>query len=94
VAKEILKEPVKEPPKEASKEASKIESKPSGIQDSALFVLDILKTYKQEPGIPKDTIQNVLRSLGYAMLDVDSILANLKTAGEIIEPRDGSFRAV
>lgn len=94
VGKEVPKELVKEPPKEASKEAPKIESKPSGIQDSALFVLDILRTYKQEPGIPKDTIQNVLRSLGYAMLDVDSILANLKTAGEIIEPRDGFFRAV
>ncbi len=94
VAKEIPKEPVKEPPKEAPKEARKAESKPNGLQDSACFILDILKTHKQEPGIPKDTIQNVLRSLGYAMLDVDSILAKLKTSGEIIEPKNGFFRAV
>ncbi len=68
-------------------------SKPSGLEDSASFILDILRTQRQEP-IPKDTIQNVLRSLGYAMLDVDSILAKLKSAGEIIEPKNGFFRAV
>ncbi len=90
----VPKEPVKESPKEAPKEAPKMGSKPNGMQDSTYFVLDILRTHKQEPGIPKDTIQNVLRALGYAMLDVDSILAKLKTAGEIIEPRDGFFRAV
>ncbi len=94
VTKEIPKELVKDPPKEAPKEASKLESKPNGMQDSTYFVLDILRTHKQEPGIPKDTIQNVLRALGYAMLDVDSILAKLKSAGEIIEPRNGVFRAV
>jgi uncharacterized protein len=93
-AEEVLKEPAKEPPKKVPEEAPKIEAKPSGIQDSTCFVLDIFRTHRQEPGIPRDTIQNVLRSLGYAMLDVDSILAKLKTAGEIIEPREGIFRAV
>ncbi len=93
-AKDAPKEPVKEPSKETPKEAPKMESKPSGIQDSTCFVLDILKTHKQEPGIPKDTIQNVLRGLGYAMLNVDSILIKLKTDGEIIEPKNGFFKAV
>ena len=58
------------------------------------MILDIIKTHRQEPDLTKDTIQNVLRALGYAMLNVDSILAKLKTAGEIIEPREGIFRAV
>ncbi len=94
-AEEVLKESAKEPPKEVPEEAPKVEAKPpSGIQDSASFVLDIFRTHRQEPGIPRDTIQNVLRALGYAMLDVDGILAKLKTAGEIIEPREGIFRAV
>jgi RPA family protein len=83
-----------EEPKEVPKEAPKVEAKPGGIPDSAHFVLDILKTHRQESGLPKDTIQNVLKALGYAMLDVDSILAKLKTAGEIIELREGVFRAV
>jgi hypothetical protein len=93
VAKTVTEEPVKGPPKEAPQKASKLESKLGGLQDSASFVLDILRTHRAEP-IPKDTIQNVLKSLGYAMLDVDSILTKLKSAGEIIEPRDGFFRAV
>jgi hypothetical protein len=92
VVKVVTEEPLKEPPKETQKEAPK-ESKQSGLEDSACFVLDILRTHRQEP-IPKDTIQNVLRALGYAMLDVDSILAKLKSTGEIIEPKNGFFRAV
>jgi hypothetical protein len=58
------------------------------------MVLDILKTHKPQGALARDTIQNVLRALGYAMLNVDGILAKLKSAGEIIELRDGFFRAV
>lgn len=58
------------------------------------MVLDILKTHKLQGALARDTIQNVLRALGFAMLDVDSILARLKSAGEIIEPKNGFFRAV
>ncbi len=86
---ETPKEPAKEQP---VKEAQKIESKTYEIQGSDFLVLDILRTHKA--GVKKDTLQNVLRSLGYAMLDVDSITANLKSAGEIIEPTDGLFRVV
>lgn len=88
------KEPVKETPKETQKETPKTESKTVRIQDSDCFVLDILKTHRQEPGIPKGTIQNVLKGLGYAILDVDGILKKLKTDGEIIEPKNGFFKAV
>lgn len=94
VSKDASKEPVKEQPKEAPKEDVKAGTKPNGMQDSTYFVLDILKTHKQEQGIQKETIQNVLTSLGYAMLDVGSILEKLKGAGEIIEVRNGFFRAV
>ncbi len=97
-AEEVPEEPAKEPPQEVQREreAPKIEPEPEpdAIQDSTCLILDIIKTYRQEPGLTKDTIQNVLRALGYAMLNVDSILAKLKTAGEIIEPREGIFRAV
>jgi hypothetical protein len=57
------------------------------------MVLDILKTHKPQGTLAGDTIHNVLRALGYAMLDVDSILTKLKIAGEIIEPRAGFFQA-
>jgi DNA replicative helicase MCM subunit Mcm2 (Cdc46/Mcm family) len=58
------------------------------------MVLDILKTHKPQGTLAKDTITNVLRALGYAMLNVDGILRKLKSAGEIIEPKDGFYRAV
>lgn len=64
------------------------------MQESEIMVLDILKTHKPQGALAGDTIQNVLRALGYAMLDVDSILEKLKMDGEIIEPRGGFFRAV
>lgn len=99
-----------EPPKDASKEApgaAKPEVKPEPpreapspggklnvLDDSEIMVLDILKTHKPQGTLSKDTIKNVLRALGYAMLNVDGILAKLKSAGEIIEPKDGFYRAV
>jgi hypothetical protein len=64
------------------------------MQESEIMVLDILKTHKPQGALARDTIQNVLRALGYAMLDVDNILAKLKVAGEIIEPTNGFFKAV
>lgn len=64
------------------------------MQESEIMVLDILKTHKPQGALARDTIQNVLRALGYAMLDVDTILEKLKIAGEIFEPRGGFFRAV
>ncbi len=98
-------EPPKEAPKEAlgskgpavppepSKETPKQGATSSILQESEIMVLDILKTHKPQGTLAKDTIHNVLRALGYAMLDVDSILAKLKIAGEIIEPRAGFFQA-
>jgi RPA family protein len=83
-------EPKAEPPKESPKPG---EAKPV-LQDSDALVLDILKTHKAQGALAKETISNVLRALGYALLDVDSILARLKTAGEIIEPTNGFFKAV
>lgn len=62
--------------------------------ESEIMVLDILKTHKPQGALAIDTIQNVLMSLGYSMLDVDSTLEKLKIAGEIFEPRGGFFRAV
>jgi hypothetical protein len=62
--------------------------------ESEIMVLDILKTHKPQGALARDTIQNVLGTLGYAMLDVDIILEQLKIAGEIFEPRGGFFRAV
>ncbi|CAG0982371.1 MAG: hypothetical protein OIN86_09990 [Candidatus Methanoperedens sp.] len=79
-----------EPPKEAAKQAAT----PNVLDDSEKMVLDILKTHKPQGTLAKDTIANVLRALGYAMLNVDGILAKLKSAGEIIEPKDGFYRAV
>jgi RPA family protein len=99
-------EPPKEAPKEAlgskepavppepSKETPKQGATSSILQESKIMVLDILKTHKPQGTLARDTIHNVLRVLGYAMLDVDSILNRLKTAGEIIEPTNGYFKAV
>jgi len=58
------------------------------------MVLDILKTHKPQGALARDTIQNVLKTLRYAMLDVDPILSRLKSAGEIIEPKNGFYQAV
>jgi len=58
------------------------------------MVLDILKTHKPQGTLARDTIQNVLKTLGYAMLDIDHILAKLKSTGEIIEPKNGFYQAV
>jgi RPA family protein len=91
--KEAAKEPSKNVPKEEPKPPAKAESSP-GLQDSTAFVLDLLKKHKQEGGISRDTLQNVITALGYAMLNVDNILAKLKEAGEIIEPRNGFFKAI
>ncbi len=79
---------------EPVKETAGADAEPDVLQDSEVMVLDILKTHKPQGALARDTIQNVLRTLGYAMLNVDSILAKLKTAGEIIEPREGFFKAV
>ncbi|KAB2946412.1 MAG: hypothetical protein OI860_00095 (plasmid) [Candidatus Methanoperedens sp.] len=79
-----------EPPKEAPKPGAT----PNVLDDAEKMVLDILKTHKPQGTLAKDTIANVLRALGYAMLNVDGILAKLKSAGEIIEPKDGFYRAV
>jgi hypothetical protein len=65
-------------PKEPVKEAPKADANPSGLKDSEVMVLDILKTHKPQGALARDTIQNVLRALGYAMLDVDGILAKLR----------------
>lgn len=81
-------------PKEPVKEALKIDAKPNGLEDSEVMVLDILKTHKPQGALARDTIQNVLRALGYAMLDIDHILARLKSVGEIIEPKNGFYQAV
>jgi RPA family protein len=83
---EVPAEPAKEPPKQGA--ASSI------LQESEIMVLEILKTHKPQGALARDTIQNVLRALGYAMLDADSILEKLKMAGEIIEPKNGFFKAV
>ncbi len=82
-----------EVPSEPAKEQLKQGVTPSILQESEIMVLDILKTHKPQGALARDTIHNVLRALGYAMIDVDSILAKLKIAGEIIEPKDGFFRA-
>jgi len=58
------------------------------------MVLEILKTHKPQGALAKDTIPNVLRALGYAMLDVDQIVTRLKSVGEIIEPKNGFYQAV
>jgi RPA family protein len=79
-----------EPPKEAPKPGATA----TVLGDSEKMVLDILKTHKPQGALAKDTIGNVLRALGYAMLNVDMILAKLKTAGEITEPKDGFFQAM
>ena len=79
-----------EPPKETPKASAS----PGVLDDSEKLVLDILKTHKPQGTLAKDTIANVLKALGYAMLNVDGILAKLKSAGEIIEPEDGFYRAV
>jgi len=83
-------EPKAEPPKESPKPGAGS----GALDDSEKMVLDILKTHKPQGTLAKDTIANVLRALGYAMLNVDGILAKLKSAGEIIEPKDGFYRAV
>jgi len=85
---------VKEEPKEPVKEMPMADAEPYYLQDSEVMVLDILKTHKPQGALARDTIQNVLRALGYAMLDVDQIVARLKAAGEIIEPSAGFFRVV
>ncbi len=85
---------VKEVPKEPAKEAPKADAKPSGLEDSEVMVLDILKTHKPLGALARDTIHNVLKTLGYAMLDVEGILSKLKSAGEIIEPKNGFYQAV
>jgi RPA family protein len=85
---------VKEEPKEVVKETPVADAEPDHLQDSEIMVLDILKTHKPQGALARDTIQNVLMTLGYAMLNVDSTLTKLKTAGEIIEPKEGFFRAV
>jgi len=96
--KELPKEAPKEAPEEQPKEAPKEEPKPGNtanvLGDSEKMVLDILKTHKPQGALAKDTIGNVLRALGYAMLNVDAILAKLKVAGEIIEPKNGFYQAV
>ncbi len=81
-------------PKEPVKEAPKADANPSGLKDSEAMVLDILKTHKPQGALARDTIQNVLSTLGYAMLNVDQILARLKSVGEIIEPKNGFYQAV
>lgn len=81
-------------PKEPVKEAPKADANPGGLKDSEVMVLDILKTHKPQGALARDTIQNVLRALGYAMLDVDQIVARLKSVGEIIEPKNGFYQAV
>lgn len=85
-AKEVSKEPAKEAPN--------TDAKPGGLEDSEVMVLDILKTHKPQGALARNTIQNVLRTLGYAMLNVDGILSKLKSAGEIIEPKNGFYQAV
>ncbi len=85
---------VKEVPKEHAVEAPKADANPSSLKDSEVMVLDILKTHKPQGALARDTIQNVLRTLGYSMLNVDGILAKLKSAGEIIEPKNGFYQAV
>ena len=91
-AKDVSKEPLA--PGDPAKEPPKGDVKTNGLQDSEALVLDILKTHKPQGALARDTIQNVLRALGFAMLDVNHILAKLKSAGEIIEPKDGFFRAM
>lgn len=81
-------------PKEPVKEAPKADANPGGLNDSEVMVLDILKTHKPQGALARDTIQNVLRALGYAMLDVDRILARLKSVSEIIEPKNGFYQGV
>jgi hypothetical protein len=83
---EVPAEPDNETPKQGA--ASSI------LQESEIMVLEILRTHKPQDALARDTIQNVLRALGYAMLDVDSTFEKLKMAGEIIEPKNGFFRAV
>lgn len=83
---EMKPKPPKEPPKPGAT--------PNVLDDAEKMVLDILKTHKPQGTLAKDTIANVLRALGYAMLNVDGILEKLKSAGEIIEPKDGFYRAV
>lgn len=79
-----------EPPKEAPKPGATA----TVLDDSEKMVLDILKTHKPQGALAKDTIGNVLRALGYAMLNVDMILSKLKAHGEITEPKDGFFQAM
>ncbi|MGB8216252.1 MAG: hypothetical protein WCE94_03030 [Candidatus Methanoperedens sp.] len=105
-APKTTQEPPKEAPKaapgvtgpevkpEPPKEPAKTEASTNGLDDSEKMVLDILKTHKPQGTLAKDTIGNVLRALGFAMLNVDMILSRLKSAGYIIEPKDGFYRAV
>lgn len=79
---------------EPPKEPAKTEASTNGLGDSEKMVLDILKTHKPQGVLAKDTIGNVLRALGFAMLNVDMILSRLKSAGQIIEPKDGFYQAV
>ena len=92
--KEAPMETAKEAPKEPPKEAPKAENTANVLGDSEKMVLDILKTHKPQGALAKDTIANVLRALGYAMLNVDAILARLKMAGEITEPKNGFYQAM
>lgn len=39
-------------------------------------------------------VLDILKTHKHAMLDIDHILAKLKAAGEIMEPKDGFFRAM
>lgn len=99
---EAPKEAPKEPPAlakpevkaEPPKEAPKPGATSTVLGDSEKMVLDILKTHKPQGALAKDTIGNVLRALGYAMLNVDAILSKLKAHGEITEPKDGFFQAM
>ncbi len=93
-AKTAPPDQVKEVPKEPAKEAPKVDANPSGLEDSEVMVLDILKAHKPLGALARDTIHNVLKTLGYAMLDLDGILSKLKAAGEIIEPKNGFYQAV
>ncbi len=91
-AKDASKEPLATG--DPAKEPPKGDVTTNGLKDSEVMVLDILKTHKPQGALSRDTIQNVLRALGFAMLDIDSILARLKAAGEIIEPKNGFYQEV
>jgi len=92
-AKEDKKEEPKPPKSEPAKEVAK-EQPGSILQDSKAFILDILKKHKQAEGISKDTIQNVATALGYGMINIDKTLEQLKSEGEIVEPKPNIYKAI